>query len=64
MKTSIFDNPPNGFDRAKVRGWLHVAPGPNRKAIDKLNAENADLKSRLEQLEAAVAEIVSKKGKK
>lgn len=63
MKTSIFDNPPNGFDRAKVRGWLHVAPGPNRKAIDKLNAENADLKSRLEQLEAVVEQLVSKKKK-
>ena len=63
MKTSIFDNPPNGFDRAKVRGWLHVAPGPNRKAIDKLNAENADLKSRLEQLESAVEQLVSKKKK-
>lgn len=42
MKTSIFDNPPNGFDRTKARGWLHVAPGPNRKAIDKLKSENAE----------------------
>ena len=63
MKHSIFDNPPTGFDRGHARGWLHVAQSPNAKSISKLKSENLDLKFRLEQLEAAVAEMVSKKKK-
>lgn len=59
----IFDTPPYGFIRAKNKGWSVVAPVPQRKSIGKLKSENADLKSRLEQLEVVVAELASKKKK-
>lgn len=62
MATNLFDKPPVGFVRAK-KGWLTVAQSPQRKTIDKLKSENTELKTRLEQLEAAVSELVSKKKK-
>ena len=64
MKHNIFDKPPEGFDRSNTRGWLQITQSPQRKTLNKLKSENADLKSRLEQLEAAVAEMASGKKKK
>ena len=60
MTTNLFDKPPVGYVRAK-KGWLTVAPSPQKKTVDKIKQENADLKDRLEQLEAAVEQLVSKK---
>lgn len=57
------DNPPQDYTRG-TKGWLKAKANPVKVGLKVLKAENADLKSRLEQLEAAVAEIVSKKGKK
>ena len=54
---------PKGF-REGNRGWSLKVPSSKDKKLSKIKTENVDLKSRLKQLEAAVAEIVSKKGKK
>ena len=60
---SIFDdNPPQGTVRSK-KGWLKPKPSGTRKNIAAIKQENADLKDRLEQLEAAVEQLVSKKKK-
>ena len=63
MKPDFFNQPPQGYVRSP-NGWLRAAKTPQMTAAKRLRVENKDLKSRLEQLEAAVAEIVSKKGKK
>ena len=57
------DNPPQDYSRGN-KGWLKPKSNPIKSRIKLLKAENIDLKSRLEQLEIAVAEMVSKKGKK
>ena len=62
MTNNLFDRPPAGFVRAK-KGWLTVAPAPQRKAVANLKRENTDLKSRLEQLEAVVEQLATKKKK-
>ena len=62
MANIFGDNPPSEFVRSS-KGWLKAKPNPTKKQIKSLKSENADLKSRLEQLEAAVAEIASKKKK-
>jgi hypothetical protein len=54
---------PSGFQRHN-NGWLEAAPDPKKKAIHKIKEENAALKDRLAQLEAAVDSLVNKKGKK
>ena len=57
------DAPPQDMVRAS-KGWLKQKKGGVRSHMSSLRKENLNLKSRLKQLEAAVAEIVSKKGKK
>lgn len=57
------DNPPQGMERGK-RGWLVPKPSSQLKRVSELKQENTELKSRLEQLEAAVSELTSEKGKK
>ena len=57
------DNPPQDYARG-TKGWLKPKSSPVKKTLNKLKSENADLKSRLEQLEAAVAEMASGKKKK
>lgn len=54
---------PKGYKKGSP-GWALVVPTAKDKKMSKLKAENVDLKSRLEQLEAAVEQLVSKKGKK
>ena len=56
------DNPPQGMERGK-RGWLVPKPSSQLKRVSELKQENADLKQRLEQLEAMVEQLVSKKKK-
>ena len=56
------DNPPSGMTRSK-KGWLKPKPSGTRKNIAAIKQENAELKDRLEQLEAAVEQLVSKKKK-
>ena len=56
------DNPPQDYARGN-KGWLKPKSNSAKKRLSKLNAENADLKSRLEQLEAVVEQLVSKKKK-
>ena len=56
------DNPPSGMVRSK-KGWLKPKNSGTRKHVVALKKENEDLKSRLEQLEAAVEQRVSKKKK-
>ena len=63
MTTNLFDKPPSGYIRAK-KGWLIPAPSPQRKTVEKLKAENADLKSRMDELENMVLELTNKKSKK
>ena len=60
MPNIFGDNPPQDYTRGN-KGWLKPT-GP-KKQLTKIKKENADLKSRLEQLEAAVAELASKKKK-
>ena len=54
---------PKGFKKG-ASGWMLVVPTSKDKKINKIKQENADLKSRLEQLEAAVAEMASNEKKK
>ena len=54
---------PKGYKKGSP-GWALVVPTAKDKKMSKLKAENADLKSRLEQLEAAVAEMASNEKKK
>lgn len=56
------DNPPQGMERGK-RGWLVPKPSSQLKRVSELKQENTELKSRLEQLEAMVEQLVSKKKK-
>lgn len=58
---NLFDSTPSGFVRSKSKGWLAPAPSPQKKVVEKLKQENADLKQRLEQLESMVEQLVSKK---
>lgn len=62
MANIFGDNPPNDFVRGN-KGWLKSKPSGAIKRMSKLKSENDELKSRLEQLEAAVEQIVSKKKK-
>jgi hypothetical protein len=63
MASNIFgDNPPQEFARS-AKGWLKRKPSGTSRRISKLKSENDELKQRLEQLEAAVEQIVSKKKK-
>ena len=57
------DNPPQDYARGN-KGWLKPKANSAKKRLSVIKAENADLKSRLEQLEAAVAEMASNKKKK
>lgn len=57
------DNPPQDMLRSK-KGWLKAKATPTKKQLLNLKNENAELKTRLEQLEAAVAEMASGKKKK
>lgn len=63
MANIFGDNPPNDFIRGN-KGWLKSKPSGAIKRLSKLKVENAELRARLEQLEVAVSEITSKKGKK
>lgn len=56
------DNPPQDMLRSK-KGWLKAKATPTKKQLLNLKNENAELKTRLEQLEAAVEQLVSKKKK-
>ena len=56
------DNPPQDYARG-TKGWLKPKSSPVKKSLSKLKSENADLKDRLEQLEAAVEQLVNKKKK-
>ena len=56
------DNTPVGFKRS-AKGWLKTKPDVAKKQIKELKSENEDLKLRLEQLEAAVSELATKKKK-
>lgn len=60
--TSFLNVPPPGFKR-NAAGWLAVAATPQKNKVNKLKEENAELKARLDQLEAAVGDLVSKKKK-
>lgn len=60
----IFDNPPYGFVRSKIKGWTVVAPTPQRKTVSKLVQENDVLKSRLENLETLISEMTIKRKSK
>lgn len=53
---------PKGFKKG-ASGWMLVVPTSKDKKINKIKQENTELKSRLEQLEAAVEQLVSKKKK-
>ena len=53
---------PKGYKKGDG-GWALVVPTSKDKKLNKLKQENANLKSRLEQLEAAVAEMANKKKK-
>lgn len=57
------DNPPQDMIRSK-KGWLKAKATPTKKQLLNLKNENVELKSRLEQLEAAVEQLGNKKGKK
>lgn len=55
---------PKGYKKGSP-GWALVVPTSKDRKLSKLKSENDELKSRLEQLEAAVSELTpSKKGKK
>lgn len=56
------DNPPQDYARGS-KGWLKPKASSAKKKLSLIRAENADLKSRLEQLEATVEQLVSKKKK-
>ena len=53
---------PKGFKKG-ASGWMLVVPTSKDKKINKIKQENAELKDRLAQLEAAVEQLVSKKKK-
>ena len=60
----VFDTEiPVGFRKGNG-GWSLKVPSSKDKKLTTLKSENADLKSRLEQLEAAVAEMASNEKKK
>jgi|AMWB02.1.fsa_nt_gi hypothetical protein len=56
------DNPPIEFNRGS-RGWLKPKGNATKKQVRLIQQENTELKSRLEQLEAMVEQLVSKKKK-
>lgn len=58
----FYNQPPQGFVRGSD-GWLRIAKTPQVVMAKKLKVENEELKSRLEQLEAVVDQLVSKKKK-
>lgn len=60
MPNIFGDNPPQDFIRGN-NGWLK--PSGSKKQLIKIKKENKDLKSRLEQLEAIVEQLASKKKK-
>ena len=62
MANIFGDNPPQEFTRGS-KGWLKLKPSANKKQLSKLRDENTELKSRLEQLEAMVEQLASKKKK-
>lgn len=62
-KHDFFNAPPAGFIRTK-QGWLQTAETPQKRQLDKLKLENMDMAARLEQLEALVGNLTTKKGKK
>lgn len=47
---------PSGYKKGSP-GWALVVPTSKDKKMSKIKQENADLKQRLEQLEAAVSEL-------
>ena len=58
-------NKPQGWtERNMANGWMKRVPTGADKKADRLKKENEDMKSRLEQLEAMVQELATKKGKK
>lgn len=63
MANIFGDNPPQDFVRGS-KAWLKAKGNPIAKKLRSIKQENLDLKSRLEQLEVAVAEITTKKSKK
>lgn len=56
------DNPPSGMERSS-KGWLKPKTTATRKQISSLKSENQELKTRIEQLEAAVEALATKKKK-
>jgi hypothetical protein len=62
MANIFGDNPPADYRRGN-KGWLKAKSSPQKVQVKELKQENKDLKSRLELLEAAVAELASKKKK-
>ena len=62
MAFSFGDSPPSEFTRAN-KGWLKRKKTASKAATDKIKSENVGLKQRLEELEAAVNKLVSKKKK-
>ena len=64
----VFDTVPPGTTRSSKRGRIKPVPNPvlnNLKVKStQLATENSELKDRLAQLEAAVAALTAKKGKK
>ena len=60
----MFTQSPYGFVKGKSAGHHVVAKTPHATAIANIKQENAELKDRLAQLEAAVEALTAKKGKK
>ena len=60
----MFTQSPYGFVKGSARGHHIVSRTPQADTINKVKEENAELKDRLAQLEAAVDALTSKKGKK
>lgn len=59
-KHDFFNAPPRGFIRTQ-KGWLQAEITPQKRQLDKVKTENQELKSRLEQLETLVQDLVTAK---
>jgi hypothetical protein len=51
----MFDTTPQGYVRSTKKGWLVPARTPQKAKLDKLTQENAELKARLDAIEALLA---------